>query len=655
MKKIIYLVLCCLTGSSLFAQYEQEFLKAYNNKPYIPKGLLEAVAYTNTHIQNISSDYQPSCTGMPLPYGVMGVFDNGADYFRLNGVKIAELSGISVAEQKRSVENQISAYAIAFNKRMQEVTEGNTADVVSGKLIRFVLTEFSEIPLEGQVNQYAIDLQIYEILRRMEDADFTDSRSLPRYSFDHGQIFGTANSRMLGSSRINLTEEGIVDGQNPALRYNYQQANVSGVTRSADYGPAIWNAAPSCNYSSRSGTAVSAVTIHTIQGSYAGAISWSQNCSSNVSYHYVIRSSDGQVTQMVLESNKAWHVGSENPYTIGYEHEGYINDASWYTEAMYTSSAALTRDVVNSGYGIPALRTYYLAATTGVNVLGACTKIKGHQHYPSQTHTDPGINWNWEKYYKLINNNPTITSLTAASGTFYDTGGSTGNYSNDERKLWLIKPTGATSVTLTFSSFNLENNYDHMLIYNGSTTSSPLIGRYTGTSSPGTVTGTSGALLVEFRSDCATVAPGWAASWGSSATSTKPTTSVPVDNAWKSGDFTVNFTDASPSSPIQARFYLPGVKSAGSNGWKARNPLGFLNEDFEDDRVNWTDASDTWVLSGGVLKNTSATNTNTNVYANVIQSVYSTYMYHWRQKITSTGTATETLHIVVVFLPAQHP
>src|SRR3546814_1715674 len=73
-------------------------------------------------------------------------------------------------------------------------------------------------------------------------------------------------------------------------------------------------------------SAVREVAIHTMQGSYAGSISWFQNSSSQVSAHYLIRSSDGQVTQMVREYNKAWHVRSHNPRSIGIEHEGYISN-----------------------------------------------------------------------------------------------------------------------------------------------------------------------------------------------------------------------------------------------------------------------------------------------------------------------------------------
>ena len=155
------------------------------------------------------------------------------------------------------------------------------------------------------------------------------------------------------------------------------------LNKTAEYGPALWVATPTCNYSSRNGTAISAVTIHTIQGTYAGAISWAQNCSAGVSYHYVVRSSDGQVTQMLLEADKGWHVGSENPYCIGIEHEGYVTDPSWYTTALYTASSDLCRDITQSGYGINPLRTYFGEATVGLNSIGGCTKIKGHQHYPN--------------------------------------------------------------------------------------------------------------------------------------------------------------------------------------------------------------------------------------------------------------------------------
>src|SRR5262245_31697554 len=159
---------------------------------------------------------------------------------------------------------------------------------------------------------------------------------------------------------------------------------------SIDYGPALWAPANSGNYTvanRESSHPINYVVIHTTQGSYAGTISWFQNPSSNVSAHYVIRSSDGQVTQMVREKDIAFHAGNwtYNTQSVGIEHEGFVNNPSWYTDAMYRASAALTRNVCLK-YGIPMTRS----------------RIIGHNEVPGATHTDPGPNWNWTFYMQLV-------------------------------------------------------------------------------------------------------------------------------------------------------------------------------------------------------------------------------------------------------------
>ncbi|PSK97244.1 N-acetylmuramoyl-L-alanine amidase [Haloactinopolyspora alba] len=157
---------------------------------------------------------------------------------------------------------------------------------------------------------------------------------------------------------------------------------------SADYPPARWVAAHSSNYRDEnrpSDYAIDRVVVHTVQGSYAGCISWFQNPSSNVSAHYVVRSSDGEVTQMVRHADVAWHVGNYNNRSIGIEHEGWVDDPSWYTEAMYRASAALTRHVCVQ-YGIPLDRTHIIA----------------HSEAPGATHTDPGPHWDWAKYMDYV-------------------------------------------------------------------------------------------------------------------------------------------------------------------------------------------------------------------------------------------------------------
>jgi len=98
------------------------------------------------------------------------------------------------------------------------------------------------------------------------------------------------------------------------------------------------------------------------------------------------------------------------------------------------------------------------------------------------------------------------------SGTFRDLGGP-GNYYDNEDWTYTIAPPNASQVTLSFSSFSIENNWDFMYIYDGPSTTSPLVGTYTGTNSPGTVTSTGSALTVRFTSDINTVDQGWSATW----------------------------------------------------------------------------------------------------------------------------------------------
>ncbi|WP_247661749.1 peptidoglycan recognition family protein [Micromonospora sp. U21] len=160
---------------------------------------------------------------------------------------------------------------------------------------------------------------------------------------------------------------------------------------STDYGPAAWAPASTSNYTvaSRPGShPVTRVVIHMTQGSYAGSISWFQNPAAKVSAHYTFRSSDGAVTQSVREKDIAHHAGNwtYNTQSIGIEHEGYVDNPAWFTDAMYRASAALTR-ALTTRYDIPRDRAH----------------IIGHVEVPGATHTDPGPNWNWTYYLQLVN------------------------------------------------------------------------------------------------------------------------------------------------------------------------------------------------------------------------------------------------------------
>lgn len=193
-----------------------------------------------------------------------------------------------------------------------------------------------------------------------------------------------------------------------------QHAPVKSARRDAvlEYpGGAGWAASP--NYSSGR-SSYEFVLIHTMQGSYAGTKSWFQNPSSNVSAHYIVRSSDGEITQMVEHRNTAWHAQCYNGRSVGIEHEGFVSDPGrWYTDAMYSESAKLTRWIADR-HGIPKNRTH----------------IIGHYEVASNCntggHTDPGSGWNWTKYMTYVNGSAPTTGTGVLIGAIY-TGGNSAN------------------------------------------------------------------------------------------------------------------------------------------------------------------------------------------------------------------------------------
>lgn len=111
----------------------------------------------------------------------------------------------------------------------------------------------------------------------------------------------------------------------------------------------------------------------------------------------------------------------------------------------------------------------------------------------------------------------TTTTLTAPSGTFDDGSGSN-NYANNTNCSWLIQPTNASSITLSFSAFNTELNYDGVIVYDGANNTAPVLGQFSGTSIPSAVTSTGGSMYVEFLSDPAVRAQGWTANYNSTLT-----------------------------------------------------------------------------------------------------------------------------------------
>ncbi len=158
---------------------------------------------------------------------------------------------------------------------------------------------------------------------------------------------------------------------------------------SADYpGADAWVPAHSSNQSGRGGTAIRRIVLHTTEGAYGGAISWFRDASSDVSAHYVLRRSDGHVTQMVRDADKAWHACQNNADTIGIEHEGASSNSSQWTPALLESSAQLTAWLAQE-HDVPLDRQH----------------IVGHgEIQPSSCagRVDPGAYFPWDAYMTRV-------------------------------------------------------------------------------------------------------------------------------------------------------------------------------------------------------------------------------------------------------------
>ncbi|MFF0061425.1 N-acetylmuramoyl-L-alanine amidase [Streptomyces sp. NPDC005279] len=158
-----------------------------------------------------------------------------------------------------------------------------------------------------------------------------------------------------------------------------------------DYPAAYWTPASTanCTASERpSEYPIEYVVIHVTQESFDDTIGIFQNPAKQVSAHYVVRSADGSVAQCVRECDVAWHAGNwdYNTRSVGIEHEGWVDQPAYFTQALYEQSAALTAWVCDR-YAIPKDRAH----------------IIGHSEVPGATHTDPGPLWDWEYYIRLIN------------------------------------------------------------------------------------------------------------------------------------------------------------------------------------------------------------------------------------------------------------
>lgn len=392
------------------ALFQRHFTQAYLTYPIIPAGTLESLAYVASRWEHQVPKNAENHHHMPQAHGLFGLFDDNKAGFANTLTQVSKHANISKKQLLEHPESYIMATAsFIANKLHNDAPKAKQQHSLTS--IKPLLIELSALPQsDSNLSRYATNSFLYDFYQSAAQGRDDHGINIKAQQIEWQEVFNAQELKQLRAPGL------IIDKANDTIRLQGEEfLSQSAANKSTDYGPALWTSSP--NYSSRSGSNISHVAIHTTQGSYAGAISWLANPASSASAHYVIRSSDGQVTQMVRDSSKAWHAKSANPYSIGIEHEGYVSSSSWYTNAQYTASADLTKHMC-SQHNISCSSAYSGSSHSTVTELSQSYTVKGHQHFPSQSHTDPGIYWDWSGYYNRLNGSgggsggtPTVTIL----------------------------------------------------------------------------------------------------------------------------------------------------------------------------------------------------------------------------------------------------
>jgi len=157
-------------------------------------------------------------------------------------------------------------------------------------------------------------------------------------------------------------------------------------------------------------------------------------------------------------------------------------------------------------------------------------------------------------------------SVSTCSGTFYDPGGASGAYgNNDAYTMTFCSDTPGDEIQFDFTLWDLEGCCDYLTIYDGPNTSSTQIYFGDGADpSPGTVQSTNGCLTFFWDSDGSVTYPGWAAT----ISCYTPTCSDGIQNQGEVGidcggpcptictDFTIDMGGS--VSTCSGTFYDPG-------------------------------------------------------------------------------------------------
>jgi N-acetyl-anhydromuramyl-L-alanine amidase AmpD len=360
----------------------------------VPAPLLKAISYAQTRWQMVTGGEE--FEGMPAAHGLMALRGEAVE-------DAAALIGASEDAVRTDPRTNLMAGAALLSMHADELG----IDRGRGDLGAWApaVAQMSGIELEAAQAQYIHD-EVYAVLRQ-------------------GAVAYTAQDEVAVSLAPAKVE---ADFPLPV------QDKAAG----PDYAASIWR--PSPNYNSRPTGSIgdpAMIVIHTCEGSYSSCWSWLTNSASGVSAHYVVSENGAEISQLVLEANRAFHVGatydcslngnvdcgkngySVNHFSVGIEHGGFASQSS-FPVGQIDASAKLSCDI-SRDQAIPRDR-YHIVA---------------HGTLQPYNRTDPGPNWPWTDYLNRINNYCSSGSLIIDSN----------NNNNDTSKGYIQASANWTSST----------------------------------------------------------------------------------------------------------------------------------------------------------------------------------------------------------------
>ncbi|MBW7868687.1 MAG: T9SS type A sorting domain-containing protein [Brumimicrobium sp.] len=251
-----------------------------------------------------------------------------------------------------------------------------------------------------------------------------------------------------------------------------------------------------------------------------------------------------------------------------------------------------------------------------------------------------GFDDGYPDFWNAISDYMTDCYQVPCSGTLYDIGGGPNKpYYDKENYSYTIAPPGASNITVDIQSMNIEQGYDYLYIYDGTSTGAPQVpgSPFTGTNAPAAFTTTGGAFTLKFTSDGATTAQGFKLNYTCNVVLDDPISLVNANPGWKTEDFEQTFDDSAPNSSLKKNFY--NVADFDGTEWRSNATRGFFTEDFNDGSIHsdWTIENGTW-SEGTNLKQSNESEGNSNIYASLTQSLSNTHIYAWKGKISGSGT-----------------